>query len=119
MQDLLTVAINAIATVSAIYFAAGFALTICAHRAVELPTQEETDAVVEALTIAAARLGMEAEPLTVEAIVVPAQPDWATLDVPRLRTECQVRGIRWSNAHGKNRHLKKTEMVAALEAVVV
>jgi hypothetical protein len=121
MQDLLTLTIEAIATVSALYFATGFVLTICARRtapAVELPTQDEVDRVIEALEIAAVVLEMEPEPIEVEAIVAadpePTVPEWAALGVPQLRTECQVRGIRWSNAHGRNRHLKKAEMVAAL-----
>jgi len=35
--------------------------------------------------------------------------------VEQLRQECQKAGIKWRNAHGKNKHLKKDEMLAALQ----
>jgi len=35
--------------------------------------------------------------------------------VELLRQECQKAGIKWRNAHGKNKHLKKAEMIAALD----
>ena len=34
--------------------------------------------------------------------------------VELLRQQCQQAGIKWRDAHGKNRHLKKAEMIAAL-----
>ncbi|MEM7769237.1 MAG: hypothetical protein AAF327_01850 [Cyanobacteria bacterium P01_A01_bin.37] len=39
------------------------------------------------------------------------------MKVPALRQECAAKGITWRNAHGKNAHLKKGEMVAALETL--
>jgi hypothetical protein len=33
----------------------------------------------------------------------------------RLRQQCQQAGIKWRNAHGKNKHLKKHEMIEALQ----
>jgi hypothetical protein len=33
----------------------------------------------------------------------------------RLRQQCQQAGIKWRHAHGKNKHLKKAEMIAALQ----
>jgi len=35
--------------------------------------------------------------------------------VEQLRQECQKAGIKWRHAHGKNRHLKKAEMIEALK----
>jgi hypothetical protein len=35
----------------------------------------------------------------------------------QLRQQCQQAGIKWRNAHGKNKHLKKEEMIAALAAL--
>jgi hypothetical protein len=35
--------------------------------------------------------------------------------VELLRQQCQEAGIKWRNAHGKNKHLKKAEMIAALK----
>lgn len=35
--------------------------------------------------------------------------------VEQLRQQCQEAGIKWRNAHGKNKHLKKAEMLAALQ----
>lgn len=32
-----------------------------------------------------------------------------------LRQQCQKAGIKWRHAHGKNKHLKKHEMIAALQ----
>lgn len=41
--------------------------------------------------------------------------DYSVLNPYQLRKECQARGIRWRNAHGKNRHLTKAQMVEALQ----
>ena len=35
--------------------------------------------------------------------------------VELLRQQCQAAGIKWRNAHGKNKHLKKAEMLEALQ----
>jgi len=35
--------------------------------------------------------------------------------VELLRQQCQKAGIKWRDAHGKNKHLKKAEMIAALQ----
>ena len=35
--------------------------------------------------------------------------------VEQLRQECQQAGIKWRDAHGKNKHLKKAEMLVALQ----
>ncbi len=34
--------------------------------------------------------------------------------VEQLRQQCQSAGIKWRDAHGKNKHLKKAEMIEAL-----
>ncbi|XGW00885.1 MAG: hypothetical protein ACAF41_33460 (plasmid) [Leptolyngbya sp. BL-A-14] len=36
--------------------------------------------------------------------------------VEQLRQQCQQAGIKWRDAHGKHKHLKKHEMLAALQA---
>jgi hypothetical protein len=46
--------------------------------------------------------------------VVPAEPDYAAMNSTQLRKECSLKGIRWRNAHGKGKHLKKGEMLKAL-----
>lgn len=48
--------------------------------------------------------------------VAKSVPNWATMTPEQLRKECQVRSIAWRNAHGRNKHLKKAEMVALLSA---
>lgn len=45
--------------------------------------------------------------------------DWNSLTPYQLRSECQKRGIRWRNAHGKNRHMTKMQMVEALSRTAV
>jgi hypothetical protein len=35
--------------------------------------------------------------------------------VEKLRQQCQQAGIKWRDAHGKNKHLKKAEMIEALQ----
>lgn len=40
--------------------------------------------------------------------------DWAQLTPEQLRKECAKRQIKWRNAHGKNKHLKRAEMLALL-----
>ncbi|MDX2212309.1 MAG: hypothetical protein SFY66_03375 [Oculatellaceae cyanobacterium bins.114] len=39
--------------------------------------------------------------------------------VEELRKQCQQAGIKWRNAHGKNKHLKKAEMIEALQQLRV
>lgn len=43
-------------------------------------------------------------------------PDWASMTPADLRKACQQQGIKWRNAHGRNAHLKKAEMIARLVA---
>jgi len=44
------------------------------------------------------------------------QPDYNTLTTPELRRECAAAGIRWKDTRGKNRHMTKAAMIAALES---
>ncbi|NJO39789.1 MAG: hypothetical protein HC769_22015 [Cyanobacteria bacterium CRU_2_1] len=37
--------------------------------------------------------------------------------VELLRQQCQEAGIKWRHAHGKNKHLKKAEMIEALRKI--
>lgn len=45
-----------------------------------------------------------------------AERDFSAMTVKELRAECKERGIKCRHAHGRNRHLSKAEMVAALSA---
>ena len=46
--------------------------------------------------------------------VVPPAPKRSPVE--QLRQQCQQAGIKWRDAHGKHKHLKKQEMLAALQA---
>jgi hypothetical protein len=41
---------------------------------------------------------------------------YSGLTAVQLRTECARVGIKWRNAHGTSKHLKKSEMLTALAA---
>ncbi|WAL59637.1 hypothetical protein [Thermocoleostomius sinensis] len=45
----------------------------------------------------------------------PQPPKRKPTPTEQLRQQCQKAGIKWRNAHGKNKHLKKAEMIAALQ----
>ena len=52
--------------------------------------------------------------------VEPVKPAKRSLSpVEQLRQQCQQAGIKWRDAHGKNKHLKKHEMLEALKALNV
>lgn len=53
---------------------------------------------------AVATLSIEAEPI-----------DHRALSAAELRRRCSQSGIQWRNAHGKNKHLSKRQMLAALD----
>jgi hypothetical protein len=50
----------------------------------------------------------------------PTQADWqaflTTMNTANLRKHCTESGIRWKDARGKNRHLTKAQMIAAIAA---
>jgi len=48
--------------------------------------------------------------------IIPSQRQLTPVE--QLRQQCQQAGIKWRDAHGKNRHLKKAEMLAALQQTV-
>jgi hypothetical protein len=107
MQSVLSFLVEAIAIVSVVYFAIGFVLTVDAHHAPSMPTEriEESLETIEVIAV------------EVPAIVVPepvVSIAWAALSPEQLRKECSARAIKWRNAYGKNKHLRKAEMVAAL-----
>lgn len=93
---------------------------------VEEPVATATPApepeLVEESTPAATVAATISTPVAVLQVATPAPVEestataWATLTSQELRRACQDRGIRWRNAHGAGRHLKKPEMVAALTA---
>lgn len=123
LQSLLTVSIELTAIAAVVYFPLMFALNLGQRKSVDLSQFALSDA--EVAELQAATTPEEKEPdapaphpfsSVVESIVPTAVAiDWAALDPYQLRQACQRRGIRWRNAHGVNRHLKKSEMVAALE----
>ena len=43
-----------------------------------------------------------------------AAVDYSQFNCDQLRSLCTEQGIKWRNAHGRNKHLKKAEMVLAL-----
>ena len=53
-------------------------------------------------------------------VVEPVKPAKRSLSpVEQLRQQCQQAGIKWLDAHGKNKHLKKHERLAALNTLNV
>ena len=53
-------------------------------------------------------------------VVEPVKPAKRSLSpVEQLRQQCQQAGIKWLDAHVKNKHLKKHEMLAALNTLNV
>ena len=50
-----------------------------------------------------------------EAIAVSVDAEnYAAMNNKQLRVICTQAGIVWRNAHGKNRHLRKSEMISLL-----
>jgi hypothetical protein len=43
-----------------------------------------------------------------------AAVDYSLMTCEQLRSLCTERGIKWRNAHGRNKHLRKAEMVKLL-----
>jgi hypothetical protein len=128
MQDFLTYAIDAIALSSAIYFSAMFVLGLQYRQ--PKPIQPISDLELEAEVVQLDELKIEllfpiadtstdAAIARLEAAVLTCEPNplWQTLTPYELRQNCQKNGIKWRNAKGKNKHLSKREMIAALEAI--
>lgn len=147
MQDFLTYAATAVLFGAPIYFVSMFALgfsTRCpaAQTPIAILAPEDEQLISELSDLWGDCLAEFAEPEAIapteksdslsdisapkltDAIVPfirPAQRStkWEALDPYQLRRECQAQGIVWRNAHGKNRHLKKSEMIAALSSSAI
>lgn len=112
----------AVATVSVVYFSIGFVLSVRSGMA---RRNEQLREIAEFMDLPESEWFEDAAPLVLDEIIpfvrsvqlIPSDPVWVELTPEQLRKECQARSIRWRNAHGKNRHLKKAEMVAALGAI--
>jgi len=78
--------------------------------AAEMTGAEVVQAEIEAAFLEEMIAALEEAEQTTE-----GQPDYSTLTTPELRRECAAVGIRWKNARGKNRHMTKAQMIAALE----
>ncbi len=96
MDSLLTQASVAVELFGFGYFASSF--VIYAHRRLQQPARWQPSSRVVSQT-----------PVVQESTKPPVR-----VTVEQLRKECQKAGIKWRNAHGKNKHLKKDEMIAAL-----
>jgi hypothetical protein len=130
MQDFLTYAIDAIALSAAIYFSAMFVLGLQCRQVkppsdVPLGVNARLLAVESNLEQLFPELPPAPEAVLGSAVALPEAADcahdpnplWQALTPHELRQTCQRSGIKWRNAKGKNKHLSKAEMVAALEAV--
>jgi hypothetical protein len=89
-----------------------FVLWVRAERPTPAPVEV---AIAEPVAIATVKVAEP--PILVAEEVDPAEIDvvcFEAMTAVQLRKECQTRGIRWRNAHGKSKHLSKAEMLAAL-----
>jgi hypothetical protein len=73
---------------------------------------EEAATLAEKPAPAPAAAAAMAEPVAIA--VIPAEPDYADMNSAQLRKECSKAGIQWRNAHGRNKHMSKGEMLKAL-----
>jgi hypothetical protein len=60
-----------------------------------------------------------AQPVSQKPAQKPSEAQRKPTPVEQLRKQCQQAGIKWRNAHGKNKHLKKAEMIEALQQLRV
>jgi len=97
MQEFLTQATIAVELLGAGYIASSFA--IYTHRRINQPAHWEPR-----------RVFIPEPPIARK----PTLPKAKLPYVEQLRQECQKAGIKWRNAHGKNKHLKQAEMIEAL-----
>ena len=51
--------------------------------------------------------------LLLPAAPVQVEPTWAEMHPQLLHQQCQQQGIKWRNAHGKNKHLSRRSMLAS------
>jgi hypothetical protein len=67
------------------------------------------------LVLCPAKEEIQPEPAVPTTSTIQTETDLNKLDAGKLRKLCTEYGIKWRNAHGKNRHASKTEMVSQLE----
>lgn len=126
LQSLLTASIELTAIAAAVYFPLMFALKLGQRKPIDLSQFALSDAEVAELQAVPQEKEEPAAPTPLDnpssdPIVPVAEStavvalDWAALDPYQLRQECQQRGIRWRNGRSDGKHLRKAEMVAALE----
>jgi hypothetical protein len=97
MELLFTQATVVVELFGAGYVASSFA--IYAHRRLNQPTNWRTRSTFTVVEQAPEQKPARRKPTPVEL----------------LRQQCQKAGIKWRDFHGKNKHLKKAEMIAALQ----
>ena len=84
---------------------------------VDLPPLEKL--VAEAEALAAKPVPAVAAAMAAPAAIarVEVAPDYSTMTSQELRHHCTRRGIAWAHTRGRNKHMLKPAMVAALEAL--
>jgi len=106
MEELLTQATVAVEWFSLSYMAGSLAWRTHLHFTQPFQTKFQT----RRQTIPVLR---ELSPHLPVQTVPPSKP---RSPVEQLRQQCQQARIKWRDAHGKHKHLKKHEMLAALKA---
>jgi predicted secreted protein len=109
MQDVLTALATAVEIGAAALFVVGL-LSVASKPVSCQPEAEQAAPVVEPEGVAIPDEVVSPSP-------VEEPQTLHALDPFQLRKLCQASGIKWRNAHGKNKHLTKREMLALLEAV--
>ena len=84
---------------------------------VDLPGLE--DLVSEAEALAAKPMPAVAAPIFAPTAIARLEvaPSYRTMSSQELRRHCTRRGITWAHTRGRNKHMLKGAMVAALEAL--
>jgi len=84
---------------------------------VQLPPLE--DLVSEAEALAAKPMPAVAAPIFAPTAIARLEvaPSYRTMSSQELRRHCTRRGITWAHTRGRNKHMLKGAMVAALEAL--
>lgn len=112
MEGFFTQAATAVELFGFSYLAGSFALH--AHRRIHQDVYQHVYQRIgqsvrsQQQTISRAMTKVEVEPQ-------PPKPKRKLSPTELLRQQCQQAGVKWRDAHGKNKHLKKAEMIAALE----
>lgn len=102
MTALITVTfVAAILYVSAAFIRHAMTSICQRHKAMIKPQVEKAIAVVEEIQTEVIAVAVDAE-------------KYAAMTVKELRQVCTQAGVQWRNVHGKNKHLKKREMITEL-----